>query len=227
MDSLTKASSALEKGVKGVLSNPYIMAVLKVSLILYAARIAPRLPDATTELFQNTLFKIVAIALIAYFASLDFQLSIILAVVYVLGINVLSSRNLLESFGDSRVGTFEKDVTKVTDLLGKPAPLNKQTLIEPKLNIYPGCHNVTSKDLLDLFGGDKMKLQETVAYVMRDLMEKLPEGSEAKDNLVKMARYVGTPYNVDILNDENAPLIATMLLNFGYIVTDKCKAPDS
>jgi hypothetical protein len=225
MDSLSKVGSTVEKGVRNVLSNAYVMAALKVSLILYASRIAPSLPVGSNALFENTFFKIFAIALIAYFASLDFQLSIILAIVYVLGINVISSRNLLESFTDNRPGKFEMDLSKVTDLLGSPALINKQSLIEPKLNVYPGCVNVTANDLLELFAGDKMKLQDTVAYAMRDLMEKLPEDSPAKENLLKMARVVGTPYNVDALNDENSPLIATMLLNFGYIVTDTCKAP--
>jgi len=225
MDSLSKVGSNVEKGLKGALSNAYIMTALKVSLVLYAARIAPRLPEASNVVFENTFFKIFAVGLIAYFASLDFQLSVILAVIYVLGVNVMSSRDLLESFGDSRPGKFEKELTKITDLLGNPAAINKQTLIEPKTNVYPGCLNITAKDLLDMFGYDKMKLQETVSYAMHDLMEKLPENSEAKDNLLKMARVVGTPYNVDTLDDDSAPLIATMLLNFGYIVSDTCKAP--
>lgn len=225
MDSLSKAGSTVEKGVRSVLSNAYVMTAVKVSLILYAAQIAPRLPSGASALFENTFFKIFAVALIAYFASLDFQLSVILAVVYVLGVNAISSRNLLESFSDSRPGRFEMDLKKITDLLGSPAPINKQSLIEPKANVYPGCTNITAKDLIDLFDGDKMKLQETVAYAMRDLMEKLPEGSDAKENLVKMARVVGTPYNADALTDDSAPLVATMLLNFGYIVSDTCKAP--
>lgn len=223
MDGLTKAGSAVEKGLKSVLSNAYIMTVLKVSLILYAARIAPRLPDASNALFENTFFKLVAVALLAYFASLDFQLSLILAIIYVLGINLASSRGLLESFGQP--ARYEPNIKNVTDLLGKQAEINKQTLIEPKLHIYPGCHNVTAKDLLELFNGDKMKLQETVTYVLHELMQKLPEDSPAQDDLVKMSRVVGVPYNVDILNDENAPLVATLLLNWGYIVTDTCKAP--
>ena len=47
---------------------------------------------------------------------------------------------------------------------------------------------------------------------------------EAKDRLLKVAYYAGLPYNVEI-NDENAPWIATLLVNYNFIVSETCRAP--
>jgi hypothetical protein len=80
------------------------------------------------------------------------------------------------------------------------------------------------KDLLDLFDGDAMKLQKTVQYSMDILMSRLPDNSDAKNNLITMSRAVGLPYNVELV-DRNAPYIATMLLQYGYKISDECQVP--
>lgn len=73
-------------------------------------------------------------------------------------------------------------------------------LIFPETDTIPGCSDVTVKDLLDLFEGDREQL--------------------------KKAMYVsGVPLDVEI-NDVNAPLIATYLINSGKDVNDKCRAPN-
>lgn len=64
-------------------------------------------------------------------------------------------------------------------------------------NVIPACQNVKVVDLLALFDGDITKLKRS----MSDL---------------------GVPLNV-ALNDDNAPLIATMLVNRGKTITQDCK----
>ena len=115
--SLNDLSTKVEQTIRPVMTNPYVMAVLKVGLVLYAARIAPAPPALASQLFGNTFFKILAIFAIAYFAEVDFQLSILLAIVFVLGTNLLSGRKLLESFISA---PFTTDRSKMTDLLGAP-----------------------------------------------------------------------------------------------------------
>ena len=216
----------VQNSVQQVLRNPYIMAVLKVSLVLYAARIAPQLPSMVQDSFQNTFVKIILIALLAYLSEVDFQLAILLAIVLVLGANLLSGRGVFESYGNvelNNVATYHSDMSQYTDLLGKPAPIGKFKIMESVSDNYPGCNKVTIKDLVALFDGDALKLQKTVQYAFSELHSALPEG-KAKDNMVRMARAAGLPYNVE-LNDESAPFIATLLLNYGYKVSDDCQAP--
>lgn len=217
----------VQRNVNMVLQNPYVMAFLKVALVLYAARLAPRLPSAVQDSFENTFVKIVAIALLAYISEVDFQLAVILAIVLVLGSNLLSGRGPFESYqnvGHNVVAEYHSDMKKYTNLLGKPAEISKFKLLESLSDNYPGCNNVTMKDLVALFDGDALKLQKTVQYAFADLNRMLPPDADAKAKLGQIARAVGLPYNVE-MNDENAPLLATLLLNYGYTVSDNCRPP--
>jgi energy-coupling factor transporter transmembrane protein EcfT len=228
MDTLKNIEAIVENNVKTALNNPYVMAIVKISLVLYAAQIAPKVPQSITGLFQNTLFKIVVIALIAYLADVDFQLAIIIAIVYVLGMNGLSGRGFFESYNNvmpiETPAMYYSDTSKLTDLLGKPVS-TFGTIIESNSDNYSGCDNVTMKDILALFDGDHAKLQSTVMFSYKALMEQLPNELPAKEKLVKIAHALGIPYNVE-LNDKNAPLIATFLLNVGYVINDTCQPPN-
>lgn len=223
MESIQNLQESVQRNLKSVLQNPYIMAVLKVSLVLYAAQIAPKMPTYVQTTFSNTFVKIIAIALLAYVSEVDFQLAILLALALVLGTNLLSGRGVFESYNNVSGADYHSDITKYTDLLGKPAQVGKFTLQESLSDNYPGCNKITLKDLIALFDGDALKLQKTVQYAFSELNNALPVGSP-KDKFLRIARAAGLPYNVE-LNDANAPLIATILLNYGYKVSDECQVP--
>lgn len=72
-------------------------------------------------------------------------------------------------------------------------------ILENTTNIIPGCEGITKDDLVELFEGDEDKLIDTI---LRS----------------------GVPQNL-ILNDIDAPLIATYLAAGGYIVGDDCQLP--
>jgi hypothetical protein len=223
MESLKNIQESVQQNLNIVLQNPYAMAVLKVGIVLYASRIAPTLPSFVQDTLQNTFVKIILITLLAYIAELDFQLSILLAIVFVLGTNILSGRGMFESYGNIESGQYQSDMSKYTDLLGKPVQVGKFRLQESSSDNYPGCNKVTLQDLIALFDGDAVKLQKTVQYAFQDLHGNLAPG-KGKDNLMRIARAAGLPYNVE-LTDANAPLIATILLNYGYKVSDDCQVP--
>jgi hypothetical protein len=223
MESLQNIQESVQRNLTTVLQNPYVMAVLKIGLVLYASRIAPTPPTFIQNTFENTFVKIILIALLAYIAEVDFQLAILLAIVFVLGSNLLSGRGVFESYGNISAGEYHSDISKYNDLLGKPAQVGKFKLQESLSDNYPGCNKVTLQDLIALFDGDAVKLQKTVQYAFHDLNSVLPVG-KAKDNLIRIARAAGLPYNVE-LTDANAPLIATILLNYGYKVSNDCQAP--
>lgn len=207
MEAINKLSGQVERFINPVFTNPYIMAVLKITLALYASNIAPKLPPAITEIFNNSFFKMFYIALMVYISEHDFQLAVLLAVVYVVGLNVLSGRGPLESFTNFS-SSYKADF--------------KTKLLEPKLNIYPGCHNITMDDLLKAFDNDQLKLQKTVQFAFQELLSKSDSKNE-KERLMKISYTIGLPYNVDFV-DENAPLIATILMNHGFSF-GTCTAP--
>lgn len=209
MDYLYKAQSITESGLSTVLANPYAMAVIKITLALYASQIAPKPPAYLQAVFQNVVFKIFAVFLIIYLADKDFQLAILIAVIYVIGMNLLSGRGVFESFADysdkyKAYGDFK--------------------LLEPKSVIYPGCESVTMDDLHKLFDGDKAKMQQTVAYTFQELLHKY-KTKESKELVMKVAYAAGLPYNMSFDKPETAPYIATLLVNYGFVVNDTCQAP--
>lgn len=209
MDYLKTLQLKTEMGVNQVLANPYIMAVVKVTLALYAAQIAPRAPDSLQKFFSNVYAKIFLIFVIVYLSEKDFQLAIIIAVVFVLSMNALSGRGLLETFAD---------------YTGKYVPEGGFTLIEPKTMIYPGCHNITMEDLYKAFEGDRLKMQTAVQYSFKQLMAKT-KSENSKDLLTKVAYAAGLPYNLSFSKPETAPYIATLLVNYGYNIKDDCQPP--
>jgi hypothetical protein len=226
MESLRNVKTVIQGNLNTFLQNPYIMAFLKVGLILYASRIAPKMPNYIQDTLQNTFVKIIAIALLAYISEVDFQLAILLAIVLVLGSNLLGGRGIFESYNNielDRVGIYQSDMSKYTTLLDKPVQIGKFKLIESLSDNYPGCNKVTLNDLLNIFNGDALKLQKTVQYAFSELNASLPVGKD-KDNLLRIAHAAGLPYNVE-LSDENAPFVATLLLNYGYKISDNCQAP--
>jgi len=73
-------------------------------------------------------------------------------------------------------------------------------LIKESPSDYPGCSDVTAKDLLDLFKGDENKMKRTMYEA-------------------------GVPLNIQ-LTDDNAPRIATYLMNHKIQVSASCRAPE-
>ena len=193
------------------LENVYFQTSIKLLLILYASTVAPRLPQQATSFLQSTIIRIIFLTAITYFAlQSNLQISLLLACAFVIGANILSGRSLLESYADIK-DSFN----------GKKNP---QSLIEPTFFIYPGCLNMKIADLLELFGNDSHKLQETIHYVFKRLNQE--PNKSADKTLIQYAHAAGLPHNV-AFTDDNAPLIATMLMNYGYKLSDTCHAPNN
>lgn len=189
-----------------VLKNPIVMGILKVSLILFASHLSFKLPKKVEELFSNRLFQIVFLALMLITVEIDLQMAVIIAVIYALVLEYLTK---LEPFTQ-----FDPN---------KPVPEEyKQRLIIPQIHIHPGCANVTRQDLIDLFSNDRLKLQKTVMYAFKSLID---NATDIKDieRLKMIATAAGLPNNVNFDDDKNLPFIATLLLYSGFIVNDTCK----
>lgn len=201
-------SQKVESYIQPVLQNPYAMAVIKIIIVMYAAQMAPRPPVMVTNLFKNTFFKLFALFVIVYLSERDFQLAVILAVVFVIGLNLLSGRGILESFGN-----YSSEYT----------PDSKFTLIEPKTVLFPGCKSIKMDDLYNAFEGDKLRLQANLEHAYKMLLEKYTT-KDKQELLKKVAYAAGLPYNVKF-NDEGAPYIATILMYHGFGFANDCVAP--
>ena len=205
---LAQAPKLIQENVDNILRNPLIMAVVKLSLTLYAIRLAPRLPENIDNLLSHTLAKVIGLSLIVYLSEKDFQLAILIAIIYVFGTNLLSGRQFYESFSD-----YSKDFTSATT----------SKLIEPRSVIYPGCEGLKMADIEKAFEEKNLDLQQAVMYSYKQLSNKV-KSKNAKETLMKIAYATGLPYNIEF-TDENAPYIATLLMYYGFNISTGCMAP--
>ncbi len=86
------------ENILSVLDNKYVSTVLSIFLALYAGLAKPTLPTPILKLFNNQVFRILVLSLIAYRANRDPQLSIMIAVAFTVSLNMLAERNMKESF---------------------------------------------------------------------------------------------------------------------------------
>lgn len=208
-EKFTEFSKMAESGLNKALVNPYVMAVVKLTLVIYAARIAPRLPDVVQKALENTFVKIFLLMLMVYISEKDFQLAVILAIIYVMGVNFMSGRGPLESFAN-----YSSEYTSQTT----------SKLIEPKTAIYPGCLNMTIADLEKAFDGDQQKLTAATTLAFKELVS-MAKDKSAKERFMQIAYATGLPYNIK-MTDENAPYIATILVYRGFDLGNTCTAPN-
>jgi hypothetical protein len=68
--------------IKNTLDNVYVSGLVKIFIILYAALAAPTLPKWIAKLFHQPAFQIVFFALIAYTATKDLSISLLLALAF-------------------------------------------------------------------------------------------------------------------------------------------------
>jgi hypothetical protein len=208
MEYVKQAGDFIEKQIEYPMSNPYIMAFVKVTLALYAAQIAPRPPQYLSDFFQNTFAKIALITIIVYLSNKDLQLALLLSIIYVYGMNLLSGRGIFESFSDYS-----------SEYKGSGAQL-----LEPKTMLYPGCEKVTMDDLYKVFEGDKKKFETTVQYAFQELMSR-SKTKDTKELVEKLAYAAGLPYNLSFDKPETAPYISTLLVNYGFTIDELCQPP--
>lgn len=208
MDTVKQSLSGLNNGLNNVLSNTYVSIIIQLFIVLYASYVAPNPPTFVKSILDNTFGKMIVIALIIFMSNNNIGTALVMAIVFVLVINAISGRPLLESYS-SISDAFVKDLQSSIKLL------------EPKTMLHFGCLKMTAASLLEAFNGDKTDLQRTVLHSFQELMAK-SKSVPAQERLLAIARKVGLPYDMD-LNDENAPYIATILVNWGYDFGGKCK----
>ena len=64
------------------MDNSYLFTLGKLFIILYAAIVAPNLPNHLAKLFHLTIFQIIMFAIITFIATKDITMSILLTIAF-------------------------------------------------------------------------------------------------------------------------------------------------
>lgn len=84
-------------------------AVLRLVLVLYAGMAAPSLPPAAMNLFENPLFRVAILMLVVWIGGTDPSTSLLIAVGFMVSMNTLSGKQMLERFGESQMMAEDED----------------------------------------------------------------------------------------------------------------------
>ena len=81
-----------------LMNNPYFSAGLTLFLVLYGGMAKPDLPDFVMDLFDNALFRVLVLFLIAFTSVRNSQVALVVAVVFTITMNLVSERKMAEGF---------------------------------------------------------------------------------------------------------------------------------
>jgi hypothetical protein len=82
------------------LRNEYVTAVVALFVVLYASNVAPRLPDVVIDLFNNPIFRVFVLFLVAYIANKNPAVALLVSVAFVVTLNVINRQEAEEGFLD-------------------------------------------------------------------------------------------------------------------------------
>lgn len=101
----------LQKMLEQYLSNPYILALTKLFIILYSCLVAPTLPVEILAVFDNVVVKMLVLTLIFYSASIEPMMSILLGVGLFITLQTLNNIKLLNLVNDQIEGLENEENT--------------------------------------------------------------------------------------------------------------------
>jgi len=104
----------LQRTLEQYLSNPYILAITKLFIILYSCLVAPTLPVEILGIFDNVIVKILVLTLIFYSASIEPMMSILLGVGLFVTLQTLNNVKLLNLVNDQIEGLENEENTEET-----------------------------------------------------------------------------------------------------------------
>ena len=122
----------LDNGINSILSTlikepTLIRGAIHLLLMLYAARIAPKLPDAVLALFENQYFKLFIFSLILWTAQFSPSTSILIAIAFMVSINYVNQKPLWE-FMDGEIQLLEEETAGPETTTMAPETMAPETM---------------------------------------------------------------------------------------------------
>jgi hypothetical protein len=102
---MNRVNSVLNEALS-VLDNNVVSSVLGLFLVLYAGLAAPKLPRSVANLFDNTVFRVLVLFLVAYMSSKNKSVALIAAVGIVVSFQTLNRHKI----NDKIVNIMENEV---------------------------------------------------------------------------------------------------------------------
>ena len=98
MEIINNTMGRIDIYMEKIFSNRYYSSIITLVLILYTSVIAPKLPNSILKLFDYSIFRVLILSLVLYYGNKNTKLSIIIAVGFIISMNLLSKRKMFENF---------------------------------------------------------------------------------------------------------------------------------
>ena len=83
-----------------LVENVFIFSVLVLFLSMYGPRLHPKLPVGIKRMFDNIVFRGLVLFLIAYMSQRDFPGALIVAIIFMITMNIVNSTKVLDKFNN-------------------------------------------------------------------------------------------------------------------------------
>ena len=88
----------LDSALSSIFKNKYSSTIVTIFLIAYASLARPKLPNFITNLFENPIFRVFLLSLIVYRGNKNPKLSILIAMGFVVTMNIISKQKIFDNF---------------------------------------------------------------------------------------------------------------------------------
>ena len=112
---MNNLNNYLNNSLRFVNSNVYASTIIGLFLVLYGGLAKPKLPSFIRNLFNNPIFRVLILALIMYRGNKNPQLSIMLAVAFVITLNLVSEQETIEKITNWNLSQNENTEPKKVD----------------------------------------------------------------------------------------------------------------
>jgi len=156
MEFVKKFDKLVNESISPFFKPRVVKAVVHLLIILYATRLAPTLPQAVLQVFENAYFKLFVFALILWTAQFSPSTSLLIALAFMMTVNFMNKKPLWEFMNDttttplaptkdvaiaSTVGSLDKQST-LTPVVTSITQSSETIVVQPKIVTTPSGQSV-------------------------------------------------------------------------------------
>jgi len=88
----------MENILNKLMDNPIVVGLMALALTMYGPRLAPKLPQFIRDAFNNSGFRMLILILVVFVGLRDIRLSLVIAVLFVVILNIVGTQDIKENF---------------------------------------------------------------------------------------------------------------------------------
>lgn len=156
---INKVDEQVNQVLKTVTKPNVVKGLIHLLLILYAARLAPMLPEPVMKLFDNAYFKLLVFSMILWTAQFSPSISILIALSFMITVNYATNKPLwefLENVTPEQVQTITDQMKTTTDQVQTTTdqvPTTTDQVLVPATPVESqGCYPIRRYDISNVVG---------------------------------------------------------------------------